>query len=486
MASFNAAFHPPHLKILSDDQIHTIYRATLACLQRTGVEVHNEEAKNLLGDAGAEVNGNRVKIQPHIIEAALDTAPERITVYGQDPRYDMAVEPGQVRFGPGPTCTYFIDPRSGETRKTKTGDPATTARVCDALDNIDFIMSLGLIDDVTSSLASVYEFSEMIAHTCKPVLAWAFKKDHLKDIYQIALAAGGGEDAFRRRPIFGFFSTWQAPLIHTNEDLANCLWAIEKQIPLIYIGGGAAGLSGPVTGAGLLVSNLACMLSGLAIFQLKKAGTPVCLGAIPGSMDLRTARFAYGGPEMTLYSAAVSDIAHYLRIPFMGTAGATESKVVDPQAAIEGTLQIILSRLSGAHMVHDAGFLDCANIGSLEMLVMSDEIIALAKRIAKGIEVSEETLMLDLIDKIGPGGNFIATQETAMRCRDEILMPTLMDRDDWVTWQENGAETMQHRIRDKIRNILALPPSDHLSADAVKRISVILKNAELREGSGTN
>ena len=483
MQSFDTAYHSPHLRVLSDDQIRNIYQATLVCLQRTGVEVHNQEARQLLYDAGAKIDGHRVRIPSHIIETTRAEAPIAFTIFGKNQQWDMSIEPGQVRFGPGPTCTYFVDPITGERRRTQIGDPALTARVCNALTNIDYVMSLGLIDNVTPSLASVYEFAQMFTHTGKPVLAWAFKKGHLQDIYNIALSVAGSEAAFQRRPNFGFFSTWQAPLMHTDDDLANCLWAVEKNIPIIYLGGGVAGLSGPVTGAGLLVTNLASMLSGLAIFQLKKPGTPVCLGAIPMSMDLRTARLAYGGPEMSLYSAATSEIAQFMGIPFMGTAGASESKVMDLQAAIESTIQVVLSLMSKANMVHDAGFLDCADIGSLEMLVMTDEIISLAKRIARGIEVSSSTLMLDLIDEIGPTGSFIATLETARQCRAEIHTSELMDRNGWMTWQENGAKTMLDRIQIKLADIFSRPPSIQLSDDVLNHISAIIKAAEQREGT---
>ncbi len=483
MDSFDTAFHSPHLRILSDNQIHNIYRATLACLQRTGVEVHNQEARQLLHDAGAKIEGCRVRIPSQIIETTLADAPKAFTIFGQNQKWDMSIDSEHVRFGPGPTCTYFMDPHTGEKRKTQNSDLALTARVCDALNNIDYVMSLGLIDNVTSSLASVHEFAQMITHTGKPILGWAFKKDHLEDIYKIASTVSGSEEAFQQRPNFGFFSTWQAPLTHTDEDLNNCLWAVEKNIPIIYIGGGVAGLSAPVTGAGLLVSNLACMLSGLAIFQLKKPGAPICLGAIPTPMDLRTARVAYGGPETSLYSAAISELTQFLDVPFMGTAGASESKGMDLQAAIESTMQVILSQLSKANMVHDVGFLDCADIGSLEMLVMTDEIISQAKRIARGIAVNDETLMLDLIDEVGPGGSFIATPETAKRCREEIYTSDLIDRNAWTTWQENGAETMLDRIQSKLTDILSRPPSIQLSSEVLDHISAVIQAAEKREGT---
>jgi trimethylamine--corrinoid protein Co-methyltransferase len=200
-------------------------------------------------------------------------------------------------------------------------------------------------------------------------------------------------------------------------------------------------------------------------------------------MDLLTSIPAYGSPETSLYSAAVSDVMRHLDLPFMGTAGASEAKTLDLQAAIESTLQVLLSGLSGATLVHDVGFLDCANIGSLESLVMNDEIIAMARRVMRGIEISDETLMLDLIDRVGPGGEFISSVETARLCRTEIWHPQLLDRQSWFLWEEGGQQTMHHRIRARLRKLLALHKPPPLASSAQDRIDEILAAAEARHAA---
>jgi trimethylamine--corrinoid protein Co-methyltransferase len=474
------AHQTPQFRVLSDQQIEKIYQAALECLMRTGVTVLNAEARRLLAAAGGRVDGTRVRIPAAIVQDVVAANPRSFTIWGRDGRHRMQVVPDRVHFGPGPSCTYFVDPSTGQRRKAQRGDPAMVARVCDALDNIDYVMGLGLVSDVPPSLAPVYEFAEMIANTGKPVLPWAFSTENVSDIYQIALAVAGSEESLRRRPFFALFSTHQAPLMHTDHDLANVFWAVEHDVPVVYLGGGCAGSSAPVTGAGVLVVYLAAALSGLAIIQLKRRGAAVCLGGLPEAMDLRTARPAYGGPEMSLYSAAISDISRYLGLPCMGTAGASEAKVLDVQAAIESSVQVVLSGLSGASLVHDVGFLDCAEIGSLEMLVMNDEIIAMTRRIMRGIEVNDDTLMLDLIDTIGPGGEFMSSEITAARCRGEIWVPQLMDRNVWMNWEAAGSHTMQDRIRLRVRKILATHQPPPLPPAAAGRIEAILSAAAAR------
>ncbi len=435
----------------------------------------------MLAQAGARVDGELVHIPAHIVQDAIASNPRSFTIWGREDKYRMQLVPDRVYFGPGPTCTYFIDPDTGEMHRTRHTDPGLTARVSDALDNIDYVMSLGLIDDVTPRLAPVYEFAEMIANTGKPVLAWGYTPDNISDIYQIALAVAGSEQTFRERPFMAFFSTYQSPLVQTDEDLANVLWAVERDIPVVYLGGGCAGTSAPITGAGTLVVSLAGAFCGLAIMQLKKRGTPVCIGSVPEAMDLRTARPPYGGPEMSFFSAALSDVCRYLGLPFMGTAGASEAKVLDLQAAIESSIQVLLSGLSGASLVHDVGFLDCAQIGSLDMLVMNDEIIAMTKRILRGIEISDDTLMLDLIDQIGPGGEYMSSPETARRCRKEIWNPKLMDRQPYDNWLAAGAKTMNDRIHARVMKILATHQPPSLPEGAAEKIEAILQAAEARQ-----
>ena len=476
------AYPMPQFRILSDRQIAKLYQATLECLNRTGVNVLNAKARDLLAGAGAHLEGVRAYIPPYIIQDAVAASPHSFTLWGRDGKHQIQVgSPEHVYFGPGPSCTYFVDPETGERRKVCRSDPGLTALVCDALGGMDYVMGLGLIDDVTPSLAPVYEFAEMIANTGKPVLPWAYSPQNIADIYQIALVVAGSEEALRRRPFLAFFATFQSPLVQTDEDLANAFWAAEHGIPVVFVGGGTAGTTGPVTGAGSLVVTLAGLRNSLAITQLKVRGAAVCIGGVPQPMDLRTGRPAYGAPEMSLYSAALADIARYLGLPFMGTAGASEAKVLDLQAAIESTMQVLLSGLSGATLVHDVGFLDCADIGSLEMLVMNDEIIAMARRIMSGIEVSDDTLMLDLIDRVGPGGEFVSAKETARRCRAEIWNPTLMDRNAWANWEADGALTMRDRIKALLRKILATHKPPPLPDGAAERIETVLEMAEARE-----
>jgi len=470
----------PQFRVLSDRQCQELYLAALECLSRVGVIVNQVEACQLLASAGARVEANRAYIPPHIIQDALTAVPRTFPLWGHDGVHPIQVANERVYFGPGPTCTYYQDPETGERRKSRRGDAATTARVVDALPNLDYAMSLSMFDDVRPVLSPVYEFSEMIANTGKPIVAWANDTATLQDIYRIAVAVAGGEQALQRRPIFAYFANYESPLRHGEKQVANLLWAAEHGIPIVYLGGPSVGLESPVTGASGLVIHLAAALSGLAIIQLKRRGAPMVIGGLPTPMDLRTARPSYGAPETDLYVAAAAELARYLGVPFMGTAGASESKQLDAQAGVEIALQILTSALSGACLVHDVGFLDCADIGSPSLLVFADEVISMVKRFMRGVEVSRESIMLDLIEKVGPAGYFVAEPQSVALCRQEIWTPGLLDRDPYVIWEQKGGNSLEDRVKEKLRKILSTHRPPPLPEGAAEAIQALLAQAESR------
>jgi len=475
-----AGHQTPHFNVLSEGQCQELYNAALECLDRIGVIVHNEEGRQLLENAGAHVNGNLVRIPRNIIEQSLDQAPGSFELWDREGESSFQVAPHQIQFGPGPTCTNFNDPLIGERRRARRGDAGLTAKVCDALEHIDFVMSLSLYDDVTPILSPVYEFADMIINTRKPIAAWANDIETLAAIYEIAKCVRGNERGLIEKPNFVYFSTYHSPLQHLDEKTSTILWAAGKGIPVVYLGGPNVGIESPITAASGLVIYLASALSGLAMVQIKHPGASMAIGGLPMVMDMFTARPAYGSPEMCMNTAAAAELAYYLSLPFMGTAGSTESKLLDAQTGMEITAQILMSALSGAGLVHDVGFLDCADIGSLELLVLSNEVIGFTKRILRGIEVNQKTIMLELIEKVGPGGYFISEPKSVKLCRKEVWVPVLSDRLPYSQWKTTGGLSMEDRVRLRLADILNHHMPPELPQEVHENIHAILEKEEAR------
>jgi trimethylamine--corrinoid protein Co-methyltransferase len=445
-----------HFRVLSDDQCEQIWLAALEVLERVGARFYEGEALALLKKAGCAVSDEtRVQFPAAVIRRALQTVPARFTLYARTGEPAIRVEPHRPHFGPGPTCPNFLDPFTGRRRPFVKNDAALTARVCDALANIDYVMSLGSINDVPPGTADIHEFDAMVRETTKPIMSWSFDLESLIKIHRMGVAVKGSAAACAREPFMIFYAEPSSPLKHTAEALQKLIYCARQRIPLVYtpcpIGGGTA----PATLAGVLVQSLAEALGGVTLAQLIQPGAPVVIGGVVSILDMRTTILAYGAPELGLMSAAATEVAQYLGLPMFSTAGCTDSKCQDAQAAIEAAMSILPAALSGANFIHDVGFIESAMTGSLEQLVMSDEIIGMARFIARGIRVDAGALAVNAIAQAAETGNFLDLEHTAENFREQFWFPTLMDRFRHGEWAEQGRRSMGDRVGARVRELLA-------------------------------
>jgi trimethylamine--corrinoid protein Co-methyltransferase len=467
-------------QVLSEDQCEEILFAAFEVLERTGVEIHSEEALSLLEENGCWVEEKRVKVPSYLIKKALNTVPSRVVLCDRDGNREVFLEGNNSYFGPGPTNPYFIDLETGERRGVTKQDIANTAKMCDKLPNIDFVMSLAGLDN-PSELADVHEVHAMLQNTTKPIVSWGIDAAGCKDTINMCSAVAGGLEELQQNPFIALYAGDPvSPLKHPKDSLEKLLFLTEKGIPVIYPSGMLLGGTAPVTIAGALVEGLADNLVALLLSQLKREGAPFIIGIGMALMDMSTTITSYGAPEFNLGYAAGVDLGHYLNLPTFGTAGATDSKVVDQQAAIEATMSCYSSALSGANLIHDIGFMESGMSASLEHLVMGDEIIGMVRRFISGVKVNKETLAVDVLDKVGPGGHFLNTDHTRNHFKEETWFPTVMDRQEYSAWEMQGKKTMKERLNRKAKDILAEHEPKPLSSEIKKKIDGILERAEKR------
>ena len=215
-----------------------------------------------------------------------------------------------------------------------------------------------------------------------------------------------------------------------------------------------AGGTAPTTLAGLLVQALTESLFGIVLSQLRKPGAQLIIGGLLSNMDMSTTVMAYGSPEMALLSAGYTDITKWLRVPMYETAGCSDSKLFDEQAAMEATFNIATAALIGGNMIHDVGYIESGLTSSPEMMVASNEIIDMVKRILRGIPVNDETKALDVIDAVGPGGHYLDQDHTFERFRTEIWQPGLIDRHNWENWEMLGSKRFEERVHERVIDLL--------------------------------
>lgn len=271
-----------------------------------------------------------------------------------------------------------------------------------------------------------------------------------------------------------------SPLSNTRAALEKLLFCAEKGIPAIYTPCTIAGATAPATMAGILAQDLAECLVGIVIAQLKRKGTPIIIGGVQSILDMATMIYSYGAPELSLLSAASTDIAKWLRLPMFSTAGCSDAKILDEQAAIESTMSIVVAAFSGANLIHDVGYLEAGLAGSYDMLVMSDETIGMAKRILRGVTVDEETLALDVIHRVGPGGDFLADDHTLKHFKEEFWFPSLIDRKRRDEWEAGGNMDHAQRVRKKVIDLIENYHPVPIQSDVHKKLVEIVTAADKR------
>ncbi len=466
------------LKSIHEDQIKQIHRATLEALERTGVDVFEEESLSLLKEAGADVEGNRVRIPAWLVEQAIKWAPSKITLADRNGNRKLYLEGNNSYFGTGSDTPYVLDPYTGEHRLTIKEDVCNAAKIVDYLENIDFTMSMGLVSDCPTKTSDLHQLEAQLLNTTKPVIFTIHTKENLLAAIEIASIIADGEDKLRRAPFIALYTEPSSPLMHSKESLEKLLTCCEKGVPVVYTVGMMAGATAPITDAAVIVSANCELLSGLVIGQLKKKGAPMIYGGMVTNMDMAAGTFLYGAPELYLRQAVLHELANYYQIPHFGVGGCSDSSTFDQQAGWDNAFSLLAASLCGVNLIHDVGYLGQGLVASWESLVMCDEGIGLIKRFMRGIEVNEETLALEEIDKVGPGGHYLQTEHTLKHFKDELWVPKLMNRKSFEVWKLEGKQTYGEKVNKKVREIIETHKPEQISPDKVEKIQSIIKKLE--------
>ncbi len=465
-------YRPFEFRSLSDNQLSLLHDASLEIMARTGMRFYEHEALDLFRKAGADISeGNLVRIPPHLVEWAVRSAPKNITLFDRTGRRAMALGGYRSYFGPGSDCSYIYDLDTGERRKAILEDVVRAVRLVDGLPNLEFVMSQYLPSDVPEDRYERQQMAVMLRESTKPIVFVGIEASSTVYALEMAEAVAGGLEQLQRYPFVVNYVNVVSAFKHNEESVKRLLYAAERNIPTIYAPSKARGTMAPITVAGALALGNAGQLAGLVLSQLKREGSPF-LRSKPGGegIDMRSMVSLYAAPDGGPFAW---DLAHYYGIPTFGAAGASDAKVFDAQAAGEAALGLFDEMLCGANLIHDVGYLDSATTGSLEFLCFCNEVVGWLRQYFRKLEVSEETLALDLIHEIGPDGHFVDTKHTLQHFREDWV-PTLFDRHDYRRWAAQGATTLQQRANLKVREIIESRRAEPLPQEIAQALEEIV------------
>ena len=468
------------LSLLSKDDLDSIHSATLQVMENTGLKIYSEKALKILDDAGALVDykKNMAKIPAYLVEESLQKAPKQVRLCARNPRFDINLDGKHVYFSTDGIGIATIDFETGEKRDSTKKDVATAAIIADALECIHIYWPIVVALDVPQQAHVLHELEASLNNTEKPITMDATSKLE-EAVYEVKMLAAvvGGEEELRKRPIAHAFECTVSPLILDGGATDAALEFSRVGIPVAIMGMPHASITAPITLAGTMVVNNAEVLSSLTIIELANPGAPVMYSAVPSMPDLRTGQYEGGIPESALLNAAGVDVAKYYGLPSMVGGFGPVAKIPGSQSAYESMLHALLPALLGADIITGLGLLNGDSLLSFEEIIIDHEIATMVLRIIRGFDVNDETIALDLINKVGPGGNFLAERHTLEHI-DGCWRPMISHISSYTEWVADGSKTALQVAREKVKEILATHKPEPLDAGVQKRVRQIVSEGE--------
>ena len=460
-----------HYSRMGLQECEKIHLASLEILRRTGVDVHDEIARQILVEGGAQAEGLRVRLPEYMVARALTTAPKSFALYDRNGKVAMRAGKYNTYYGGGSDCLTILDHHTGARRRAVLSDVKAASTLMDALPEIDFVMSAFLPEDVDQNIYDRYQMDVMLNNTTKPIVFVSPDYEGCVTAVEMCEAVAGSPEAFQARPFATCYINVTSGLIANAEALQKCMFLAKKGLPQLYIPLNAGGVNSPTTTAGCMASMNAGILLGIVLSQLVRPGAPIAVpGWNGGPYNLQT---MVGNYVLADEQGVPTSMGKYYDLPVFGLGGSTDSKVMDQQCAFEATLSLMTALLHGANIVHDVGFMDAGLQGSLQLIVICNEILGFLRAATAGVIVNDETLALDVIDELGPTGSYMGHDHTVRHFK-EAYYSKLIDKNPFSVWQKRGSTTMEMRATKTIDELLAKHQPKLLPEEVQKALQAIV------------
>ncbi len=466
------------LNLLSKDELDNIHNATLKILENPGLIIPSKQALEILERAGANVNHekNSVTIPPNIVKEALKKAPKTIRYGARNPKHEILLEKKRTYFTTDGYGVYIRDIKTGERRSSTNEDLAQWARITDSMSQIHVLWPSVTPTELPEHLQRIHTLVTSLNNTEKHIEGFAIDAREARYEIEIAATVLGGREELKRRPIISAVQCPIAPLKFDKGLIEAVIEFAKAGVPVVPLSMPMAGQTGPATLAGTLAVTSAEILGSLVVSEFANPGAPVLYGACPGNIDFRTGSMATS-PEYGLVNTGLAQLARYYDLPSEVCGGCSGSKVVDAQAAFERTLTLTSAILAGPDLVVGMGGLEDAKTMAPELLVIDNEILEGILRLVHGFEVNDETLALDIVREVGPGGHYLTQKHTVNYIKDHWI-PKISDRRAYDTWLKAGAKDLATVAKEKVKEILATHRPEPVPKDVQKEISQIVKTFE--------
>ena len=469
----------PLIQFLSDQEIKVLHEQALRVLKEIGMRLPHPEALELMRQNGADIGDeNVVRIPTRLVEAAIESVPKRkeVTLFGRDPKHDVTFE----KHDPGLACMTMavnvIDPHSRQKRPATNDDLAALTRMADQLENIRVNGGLVTPQEVPGDFNDWYTWATTIKNTTKHITGGMLGARCVRDAAKMGAIALGDEKLFRERPFISGWVLTLPPFAIDTESLEALMEMSRWKIPVMLSSGPILGTSSPVTIAGTIAQAHAEILAGIVVAQLVNPGAPIIYTSFARGMDMKSGNVSMACPEFGILKAALAQMGKYLDLPIRMPSMLRDSKVLDAQAGFETGMIATVTGLMADLM--DGMQLDMDLVVDFPDLVFCDDCMAAIRRMAAKLVVDEDTLALETMKAVGPGGTFLSQDHTFQHFRSELWMPNLLERRNWELWEQDGAMDIFKVAEGKTLEMLAADPEPLLPGEVQDQIDEVIRMAQ--------
>jgi trimethylamine--corrinoid protein Co-methyltransferase len=427
------------MEIVSADEIESIHHTSLKVLSEIGMDFTLPEARALLKMAGADVQGERVRFDPAMIEELMTSAPSHFTFHARNPENNQVVGGPNMMFGTVGSPPNCSDMDNG--RRTGTYDDYRKfLKLAQYFNAIGFISGYPVEPvDLHASIRHLDALRDMALLTDKPFHAYSLGAERIKDGIEIArIARGISNEQLEREPsLFSIVNT-NSPLKLDSPMLGGIMEMSARNQIVCITPFTLAGAMAPVTIAGALVEQNAEALAGMAFTQVVRKGAPVIYGGFTSNVDMKSGAPAFGTPEYMKACIVGGQLARRYKVPYR-TSNTCAANTVDAQAAYESVFSLWGVTMGGGNLImHGAGWLEGGLVASFEKFILDVDLIQMVMEFLKPLETDKESLGLDAIREVGPGGHFFGAQHTLSRYSDAFYAPIVSDWRNNQQWLAAG------------------------------------------------
>lgn len=469
-------------RILSDDQIEAIHEKSLRVLQEIGMDVLLPEARQILARAGASVDGERVRIGREIVEAAMATPPSEFTFHARNPARNIRIGGKWVAFGPvgGPPNCFDLD----RGRRPGTLDDNSNFLKLSQFFNCIHTSGDGSVDalDVPSQTRHLHIMRNKVHFSDKVPFVYATGRDRLLDSLEITrLSRGISAEQMEQEPSAYTVINTNSPLKLDNPMAMGIIEMARRGQICVVTPFTLLGAMAPVTLAGALVEQNAEVLACLALSQLAKPGAPFVYGSFTSNVDMKSGAPAFGTPEYMQACIIGGQLARRYGLPYR-TSSTNAANSLDAQAAYETVFSLWGAIMGGGNLVvHAAGWMEGGLVASFEKFALDTDLLQMVAKFLEPVIIDDETMALDAMEEVGPGGHFFGAKHTLARYATAFYQPMISDWRNSGQWTDAGSPEAPQKANALWKQALAEYQEPVLDAAISEEIDAFV-NRRVAEG----